>query len=408
MLARSIKAKNQKKLNKSENLYLHVDGDSFFVACELTTHPELRGKPVIVGADRGIAVAMSKEAKALGVTRGMPVFKIKKDFPQVIILPHHFELYNDIKNKMRQILLSYFCEVEEYSIDECFALVDKSEINYWNGAEKMLAELKQEIDKTLNVSYSLGLARTKALSKLASKLEKPGGVVMLLTKEKEIDALKRTSIDDIWGIGRKTTPKLKELGMKNALDFVNYSEKEIEKLFSRPVLDLKKELNGEEILEVQSHTDPRDQHSIQSTATFRPSSNDYKIIWREISENAEQATLEARALHLVSNFVSFFVKTSDFKYYFNEAKLPYFTSDPGMILDIIEPKIPRLLKKGERIRSTGVMLHHLTREEKVPMDLFGAQEKVLRNLSIEETADKIREKFGKDAIKRLASIKKIP
>src|SRR6185436_4399105 len=158
--------------NESENLYLHVDGDSFFVSCELSVHPELKGKPVIVGADRGIAVAMSMEAKALGVTRGMPVFKIKKFFPEVIILSHHFDLYQDIARGLHQILSAYFMEVEVYSIDECFALVQPFEIKYYGGEKNLILKLKNEIEKKLNVSYSIGLARTKALSKLASKLEK--------------------------------------------------------------------------------------------------------------------------------------------------------------------------------------------------------------------------------------------
>src|SRR3989344_8621965 len=150
---------------KAGSLYLHADGDSFFVACELTVRPELRGKPVIVGGDRGIAVAMSREAKKLGVTRGMPVFQIKKLFPQVVILSHHFDLYEDIAKRMQQILSSYFNKIEVYSIDECFALVDPSEVKYFGGEKNLLAELKREIEGTLNVTYSLGLARTKALAK---------------------------------------------------------------------------------------------------------------------------------------------------------------------------------------------------------------------------------------------------
>jgi DNA polymerase-4/DNA polymerase V len=213
---------NKKSKNNKNNLFLHVDGDAFFVACELTEHPELRGKPVIVGGDRGIAVAMSSEAKKLGVTRGMPVFRIKKDFPEVIILSHHFDLYADIAKRLHQILESYFQTIEVYSIDECFALVETSEIKYFGNEKKLLTELKNEIEKTLGVTYSIGLARTKALAKQASKLEKPNGLVMLLSRADEVRALKATPIDDIWGIGRQTVPALRLLKMNNAYDFVNY------------------------------------------------------------------------------------------------------------------------------------------------------------------------------------------
>ena len=394
----------QEKSAESNNLYLHADGDSFFVACELTVHPELRGKPVIVGGDRGIAVAMSREAKKLGVTRGMPVFQIKKLYPEVVILSHHFDLYEDIAKRMQQILSSYFTKVEVYSIDECFALVDPSEVKYFGGEKNLLAELKKEIEGTLKVTYSLGLARTKALAKLASKLEKSGGLVMLLTKEAEIRALKATSIENIWGIGRQTVPHLLRLGMQNAFDFINYPKTKIENEFSRPLAVLQQELSGEPILKVESNIDPRDQKSIQATQTFHPASTDSKVIWREMAENAEHACVNARELRLISNKISFFVKTSEFKYYFDEVKLDEYTADPGTILNALELKFLKLLPKRARIRSTGVILHNLIREESAPLDLFGKQTKANKNLIIEEVADKIRKKHGRDAIKHASSL----
>ena len=391
---------------RAKNLYFHADGDSFFVACEVSVQPQLRGKPVIVGGDRGIAVAMSIEAKKLGITRGMPVFRIKKLYPEVIILEHHFDLYQDIQRRMYDILLSYFTEIEVYSIDECFALARPSEIKYFGSEEKLMTELKKELTKKLGVTYSLGLARTKALAKQASKLEKPNGLVMLLTKADEVRALKKTSIKDVWGIGRQTVPLLERLGIKNAYDFVNYSDEVIQQKFSEPVFILKKELSGEPLMEVENNVDPRDQKSIQSTSTFHPASTDSKIIWREIAENAEHACKNARVIDLVTNKVSFFVKDSDFKYYSDEVKLREYTADPGIILNAIEPKFLPLLPKRERIRSTGVILHNLTRPENIQNDLFGKQEKVSKNLRIEETADKIREKYGEDSIIRAASLKK--
>ncbi|MEI6316815.1 MAG: DNA polymerase IV [bacterium] len=390
----------------SKNLFLHADGDSFFVACELTKRPELRGKAVIVGEDRGIAVAMSTEAKKLGVTRGMPVFKIKKLYPEVIILPHHFDLYRDISQKVYHIMLSYLEQVEVYSIDECFAVIKPSDIAYFGGAEKLARDMKDEIQKTLGVTYSFGVAQTKALAKLASKLQKPNGLVVLLSKEQEIEALQKTSIDDIWGLGRKTVPRLQTRGLKTAYDFVVYPHGEITKHFSEPLSVLQKELSGESLLEVHSDTDPREQQSIQSTSTFRPPSSDEKIIWSEIAENAEHACANARKLNLLSNKVSFFVKTTEFKYYAQEAKLPLYTSDSSTILNIVSPLLQKVLMTHEKIRSTGVVLHNLTREEEVPRDLFGKQEHAIQQLSIDKTMDKLRKKFGWDAIKRASSVKK--
>lgn len=388
-----------------ENYFLHADGDSFFVACELAMHPEYKGLPVIVGEDRGIAVAMSYEAKKLGVTRGMPVFKIRRQFPSVIILSHHFDLYKKISQGVYDILLSYVGEVEKYSIDECFAVVKPSDIRFAGSAEKLLREIKDEIQNTLGVTFSLGLARTKALAKTASKLEKPNGIVILMSELAEEKALQKTSIDDIWGIGRRTIPRLMSMGMRTAYDFGQYSEDSIQRFFSEPLVLLQRELRGQSFYPMHSHADPRDQKSIQSTATFKPSSSEAKTIFAELSENVERACEHARRLNLMTNSVSFFVKTSEFSYHGDGSALELYTTNPSDILNSIEPKLYALLKRGEKIRSTGITLHNLRREEDVPQDLFGIQHNADTKNTIEKVSDLIRNKFGRNSLKRASSLK---
>ena len=228
----------------------------------------------------------------------------------------------------------------------------------------------------------------------------------LKNKADETRALAATSIDDIWGIGRRTVPRLRTLGLETALDLVNYPHKKIEKDFSAPLAVLQRELAGEPVLALECNTDPRSQKSIQATATFRPASTSPKTIWRELAENAERACENARALKLVTNKISFFVKSSEFKYYFGETKLALFTADPGAVLNAIEPLFPRTLPKNTRIRSTGVILHDLRRQERIPLDLFGQQANTLGRLAVENAADKIRQKYGPSALTRLASLGK--
>ncbi len=392
---------------KPTKLFLHADGDSFFVACEVAMNPAYKGKPVVVGEDRGIAVAMSYEAKKLGVTRGMPVFKIKKEFPKVIILPHHFDLYRTISKKVNDILLSYLQVVEKYSIDESFAEVKPSDITFAGSEEKLVKAIKDEIYRTLDVTYSFGLARTKALAKTASKLQKPDGMVLLLDPQDEEKALKNTSIGDIWGIGRRTVPRLRSMGMKTAYDFVHYPSDQIQKYFSEPLYILQQELSGIPIYDLDAHPDPRDQKSIQSTATFKPASDNPKIIFAELSENIERACEHARRLDVMTKSVSFFIKNTKFIHRMGDAELPLYTSNPSIILKEIEPVFLKLFNKNrdEKIRSTGVTLHNLRRTEDVPRDLFGIQEKVDSKNSIEKVGDMIREKFGHNALKRASSLK---
>ena len=100
---------------------LHVDGDSFFAACEVAKDPMLRGKPVITGKERGIVSACTYEAKARGVKRGMRLFEVRKICPDAVILPSDYETYSLFSERMYRIVRRYTPTVEEYSIDECFA-----------------------------------------------------------------------------------------------------------------------------------------------------------------------------------------------------------------------------------------------------------------------------------------------
>lgn len=391
----------------SQNLFLHADGDSFFVACELIENPKYKGLPVIVGEDKGIAVAMSHEAKKLGVTRGMPIFKIKKCFPEVIILSHHFDLYKKISEGVYDIISSYLTNVERYSIDECFAIVKQSDIKFAGSTEKLVKAIKDEIDKKLGVTFSFGLARTKALAKTASKLEKPNGLVILMNELEEVEALKRTPINDVWGIGRQTVPNLMRMGIKTAYDFINYPSEQIEKNFSEQLFILQKELSGRSYYDVNSDSDPRDQKSIQSTATFKPSTSDPKIIFTELSENIEHACEHARKLDLMTNHISFFIKNTNFIHRTGDVHLPVFTTNPGIMLNSIEPEFYKVIKNGEKIRSTGVTFKSLRRSEDVPKDLFGIQEKSQTRDIIERVGDSIRKKFGHNALKHASSFKRI-
>lgn len=388
-----------------DNLYLHADGDSFFVACEVSQNPQYKGLPVVVGEDRGIAVAMSYEAKKLGVTRGMPVYQIKKQFPKVIVLSHHFDLYKNISDGVYNILISYLSEVERYSIDECFMKVKHSDIKYAGSPEKLVKSIRDEIRSKLGVTYSFGLARTKALAKTASKLDKPNGMVLLLSTKGEEDALKKTTIDSVWGIGRQTVPRLHDMGIKTAYDFIHYSKDYIEKYFNEPLFNLMQELSGKSVLGFDPSHDPRDQKSIQSTATFKPATSDPKVIFAELSSNIERACEHARELGLMTNSVSYFVKNTNFVIHTQDCRLPLYTTNPSVILNSLEPIFSKLVEEDEKVRSTGVTLHNLRRSEEIQRDLFGIQDKSESKNTIEEVGDIIKARFGNDILKHASSLK---
>jgi nucleotidyltransferase/DNA polymerase involved in DNA repair len=390
---------------KESNLFLHMDGDSFFVACEIAQNPQYKNQPVVVGADRGIAVAMSYEAKKLGVTRGMPVFQIKKDYPSVIVLPHHFKLYTHISTTVFSILQSYLEKVEAYSIDECFAIIKPADIAFAGSLEKLLNQIKQEVFETCGVTYSFGVGRTKALAKTASKAEKPNGVVVLIDRETEERVLQATPIADVWGIGRQTAPKLKKLGIFTALDFCRYPQQKIIQTFAKPLYQLQQELSGISVFELNDNPDQRDQKSIQSTSTFQPASSHPSIIFAELSKNIELACEQARSLKLVSRNITVFVKDTQFMYSTEHMYLSVYTSDPGTILEALERIFPTLYPAKKNIRSTGVTLSQLIKEEDTPRDLFDKQDQEKEKNTLNVVVDALKKKFGTQSIERASSLR---
>src|SRR3989344_287954 len=223
-------------------MILHVDGDAFFVSCELTRRPDLRGKPVITGGERGIASAMSYEAKALGITRGMPVFQIRKLFPQVVVLGSDFELYEHYSRRMYEIVRRHSTRVEEYSIDECFSLFRQG---YAGQALPDIArQIKRELQSELGMTFSLGLAPTKVLAKLGSKRDKPDGLV--ITDESNFTReLYHMPVGKIWGVGRQTEKLLYAYGVDTVGKFAMLPHSFLVQHFASPIHDLWQEGRGE-------------------------------------------------------------------------------------------------------------------------------------------------------------------
>ena len=188
---------------------LHIDGDAFFVGVEIAKNQSLKGLPVVTGEERGIVSALSYEAKALGVTRGMPIFRLKKEFPQIIILPGDYGSYVKYSQKMFDIVRRYADDVEEYSIDECFAELTGLDRPLKMSYKEITERIKKEINDELKLSVSIGIAPTKALAKVASKWVKPNGLTVIDSISIN-NFLKDIPIEKIWGIGGQTSIFLKK------------------------------------------------------------------------------------------------------------------------------------------------------------------------------------------------------
>ncbi len=373
-----------------------MDGDAFFVGVEVAKNPKLKGLPVVTGEERGIVSALSYEAKAIGITRGMPIFRVKKYFPKVIVLPGDYASYAKYSEMMFEIVRRYADDVEEYSIDECFADLTGLERTLKMTYKQIAERIKKEINEELNLSVSIGLAPTKVLAKVASKWVKPNGFT-IIEKSLAPDFLLKTPIEKIWGIGPRTADFLQKRGIKNALDFVQKDLVWVRNNLAKPYEIIWRELDGEYLLKI----DPEPKiiySSIQKTRTFHPPTNDKVFLLAQLSKNIEEACVKARYYKLMPKKVSFFLKTKNFEFHNGTIILPSSTNAPEILFSHLKQKFNSVHRPNILYRTTGVILQDLVSDSVCQEDLFGGSDKANKFELIHKQIDALEQKFGKQVV----------
>lgn len=380
---------------------VHIDGDAFFASCEQAIHPELKGKPVITGKERGIVSAASYEAKRLGVKRAMTLSDAKKICPQAIILPSDYETYSIFSKRMYDIMRRYTALVEEYSIDEAFADITGLRRPLNASYEEISRRMKNDIENELGISVSLGVSLSKVLAKIGSKYRKPSGFVPIPGRQiKEI--LPTVDIDVVWGIGPQTTAYLNKLKIFTAWDFAKLPLEYVEKIVTKPHQEIWHELNGRSVYPIV--TDLKTEYaSISKTRTFTPPSTDKEFIYSQLVRNLEGACLKARRYDQVAKQIMIFVKTQEFNYYGLAAKLNRPSSVPNEMLGVVRQLFERCFKANTPFRASGVTLVDLHSSDSVQRSLFEPPLKLEKLTQLYEFVDQANSKYGKSTVHLFSS-----
>lgn len=381
---------------------LHLDADAFFASCEQAIHPELRGKPVVTGKERGIVAAASYEAKARGVTRGVRLSEVKKVCPEAIIVPSDYETYSLFSLRMFGILRRFSPDVEEYSIDEAF--VDLTGLRRsFHGSYGMIAQKMQEaVETELGITVSVGVSLSKVLAKIGSKHQKPHGLTMIPGREIH-QYLEKLPVEKVWGIGPNTAAFLRKFGITTALDFAQRDESFIEKRLSKPYKEIWHELNGRSVYPVATESKSGYQ-SISKTKTFTPPSFDETFVFAQLSKNLENACIKARRHKLTATRLIVFLRTQEFRDTGVEMKLSRSTAYPAELFGPLREGFSRVFRPHTLYRQTGVVLSGLTSETGVQYTLFDDTAKVEEMASIYRAVDRLSEKFGKHTVQHAASL----
>lgn len=231
---------------KGKLMILHADGNSFYASCEQIFRPDLRNKPVAVLSNNdGVIIALNKEAKACGIKRGDPYFKVKDicDLRNIHIFSSNYTLYADISKRITSIYMEYAPDIEEYSIDESFLFFNKCDFSIQDWYD-IGHELKRRIYKEVGMPICIGAAPTKTLAKLYNKRAKEHGGVFVYEESKVNSLLEGTDCGTIWGIGPARANKLAMYGINNALMLKNMPLYEAKKLMTIQGFATVRELNG--------------------------------------------------------------------------------------------------------------------------------------------------------------------
>jgi DNA polymerase IV len=390
---------------EKKRVILHMDADSFFANCEMSRNPKYKGKPIVVGGvDRGIAVAISQEGKDRGIHRGMISRDIKEVCPEAIVLPVDFRLYGLYSDFMFSIFEEHIPNIQKYSIDECFGFIDVDNLLQ---AKEIAYKIKEDVQKKLDITVSIGVSTTKVLAKVASKQNKPNGVCVLdPISGTTQNIFKDMTIGSVWGIGGQTALSLNKKNIYTVSDFLKLSRRYIQTNFNKGLREIWSELSG---VSVRQFNDRDVQKSIQKTGTFRPQTSNKSAILAHLSQNIENAFWKARRMNVAPREVHFFLKTSEFRYKRKTISFGKSVVNQSVILHEAKKMCDEIITGGILYRATGVTLSGLY-PVNIQYDLFGEHDSNSRLLSMYKAIDDLSLKYGKSMLNHgtTALVKRAP
>ncbi len=387
-------------------MFALIDCNNFYVSCERVFNPKLNNKPVVVLSNNdGCAISRSNEAKALGIPMGAPAFKYEKVFQKnnVEVFSSNFPLYGDMSSRVMSILSKFTPNIEIYSIDEAFLKFDGFE-NY--DLQSYCEEIKKTVEKWTGIPISIGVATTKALSKVANRIAKKfpsqtKGVYLINSEERRIKALKWLKIQDVWGIGFKHTERLKNIKINTAYNFINLQDNWVRKNMSVVGVRLKKELEGNSILDLEEVRSPK--KAIATTRSFKGTITDYEKIKERISTFAICCAEKLRSQNSNCNSIYVFVRSNKFQKNKTQYRngilmtLPFSTNSNIVISKYAIQGLKKIFKEDINYKKAGTIVMGLDSSENHQLNLFESENPKHKYLM--KTIDYIQKKEGQSKIK---------
>ena len=380
-----------------------MDCNNFFVSCERVFNPSLEGVPVVVLSNNdGCAVSRSAEAKALGVKMGTPAFKIAKEFNEkgcnVHMCSSNYTLYADMSRRVMNVLKSIVNDTEQYSVDESF-------INFSGMNEKLIAEKAREIvykaRKYTGIPVSVGVAESKTLAKVATYFAKRykgyKGFCFINTPLKREKALKLLPVEDVWGIGWRSSKKLYSEGIETAWDFVQKDKSWVQRRMGIVGVRTHSELLGKSVLELE---DVADKQTITTSRSFGEMVEDVEQLSVAVSNYAASCAEKLRAQHSFASLATVFITTNFFRkdlpQYSSSAlvEFPEATNNTIEIVNSCKKALYKIYKPDFKYKKAGVILSGIIPQGHVQQNIF-INNDYDKEQKLNELLDDVNRKFGR-------------
>lgn len=385
-----------------------IDCDSFFVSCERKLNPELKSLPVsVVSGERGCVIARSREAKALGIPMGIPLFQAVEKYPECIYITANHYAYTKISAIVMQILKEYSPNVQVYSIDEAFVDFTGLTKLYKKNYFKLAYEIQQRILKEVDIPVSIGIGKTKTIAKLASDKSKNTSThISLVGKSKLTEVLRHTDIQEVWGIGRKLGVKLRGLGVRTAYDYVMRDDSWIKARFGKNGLAIKSELLGIMVSPISNEIElPK---SISDTKSFLEFSSDLQFLKNELSIHIHDVCTRLRKINCKASTIGVILKTKDFRTLYSKVQVAVPINFEFEISKYAFPVLEKMFSSDTLYRSVGIVLEDFNLCSQEQLILFDTDTKREQKEKLGKSLDKLEQKFGRNIVRTGFTNKDIP
>jgi len=392
-----------------DRIVFHIDVNNAFLswtALDLLNQGykyDIRNSYAVVGGDetkrRGVVLAKSNSAKKQGVITGETLYSARKKCPVLKSYPGNYLFYQEMSKKMFELISEYTNEIEISSVDEC--CMEYTGIKHIYGDPIIFAnKLKDEIYSKLGFSVNIGIGNNKLCAKMASDFKKPNLVHTLFDNEIE-EKMYKLDIGDLFGIGRKTEPKLKSIGINTIGDLARSKEEDLIKYFKNQTLRMINLARGiDDSPVVIEKADPT---SISNTFTLLNDANSKTVLYRELELISNNLGRSIRSQNKYCLVVAVILKDSFFKSRTHQKKLINATNLTSEIYNLSKKLLDEMWDEETPIRLIGIRLDGLTDTSKYQVSLFDSKDGEDNLKYLDQAMDKMKEKYG-DTIINSASL----